>query len=116
MNSVTTADLQNVLNAYPFLAGIPHPLLVTIDLTVLHIPSPGQHLLLKKLASHLNQNVVVYRKGAEASGVHLCRTLRPAALSEDQLATLHDVERSLGDELVIVAYDSPLVLSDATYY
>ncbi|MGC3943081.1 MAG: hypothetical protein QM762_00850 [Chryseolinea sp.] len=95
------------LETYPFLVEIPDQLLRTIDLSVLYIPTEREEEILCKLERDLNTNIVIYRKDAVSNGTHLCRVLRFASLTEQQLHLLNAVE-TLFHGQVIVAYDNPL--------
>ena len=89
-------------------------MLSEIDLGVLYIPSSGPELqLLHELSRELKKNIVVYKANYICNGAHLCRTLKPASLSQAQLDRLNTIEKLFCDGQVIVAYEKPLEFADS---
>jgi hypothetical protein len=98
---------------YAFLSEMPGDILSTIDLSVLHYPSAGEYETIGRLSEDLEKYIVIYKSGHVSTGVHLCRVLKPALLSPEQLATLTSVEKTFPNRQVLVAYEKPLMLTDS---
>lgn len=102
------------IECYPFLSGLPEPVLRKIDLGVLYIPSLPEAVMLKHLEATLGKNLVIYKAGVQPQGRHLCQTIKPAVLTEEQCRVLMKTEKDMneGDPIrkIIVAYEKNLVL------
>ncbi|MEJ1237085.1 hypothetical protein WBG78_03090 [Chryseolinea sp. T2] len=102
--------MHAALIKYPFLLEIPDAILARIDLNVLHIPTGSEQELITGLSSNLMKNIVVYKEGAVSTGVHLCRVLRSASITQEQLEAINAVENLFKEGQIVVAYDNPLVI------
>lgn len=101
--------MHNTLKAYPFLEQIPPGILATLDLNSLYIPTLAEQAMLSGLSALLKKQVVIYRKHYTPRGAHLCRTIRSAELTHDQLQALLICEANLGsNDKVLVAYNDPV--------
>ena len=106
--------MNSVVHVYPFLAEIPEAILSVIDLDALHRPTQSEEELVAALCQDLKKNIVVYKKNYQCKGTHLCRILRPAFLSPEQLDALNSIEKLFADAQVIVAYEKPLTFAHDT--
>jgi hypothetical protein len=104
--------MKTSLDTYPFLLEIPHDTLSQIDLHALHIPSLNELRLIGELAENLEKNIVVYKRAHRSTGLHLCRILQPASLTDMQLQTLTVTEKIFSEGQVVVAYEKPLLLAE----
>lgn len=103
---------KEILKAYPFLKQIPDGILETLDLNALCMPTPEENALLSALSFLLKKQVVIYHKGYIPDGAHLCKTIRSATLSPDQLDALQACEARLDpSHKVLVAYEDPVDLA-----
>jgi hypothetical protein len=98
---------------YAFLQEIPADILSAIDLAVLHHPSAGENNIISRLSASLEKYIVIYKREHVSTGLHLCRVLKPALLSTQQLTALTSAERALPNGYVLVAYEKPLALADS---
>ena len=103
---------NDILDAYPFLKQIPVHILITLDLNSLYVPTRQEQTMLAGLSASLKKPVVIYRKQYTPQGAHLCKTIRSAELSHDQLHTLLACEANLDShDKVLVAYSDPVELT-----
>lgn len=103
--------MHKSLKLYPFLSEIPEALLRAIDLGVLHLPAEPELVRIAMLSKELEANIVIYSRDHISKGMHLCRVLKPAPLTGEELERLNGVEKLFANGLVIVAYDKPLRLA-----
>src|SRR5690349_13389543 len=103
--------MHRCLVAFPFLSEIPSSILIKIDLDALHIPSHSERQWINALSFELQKNIVVYKKGHNCNGEHLCRVLVPADLTDLQLSRLNVIERQFNNGQIVVAYEKPLMLA-----
>jgi hypothetical protein len=103
---------KKITDAYPFLKQIPPDILDTLDLNSLYVPTIQERVILSALSALLKKPVVIYRKHYTPRGAHLCRTIRSAELTHDQLDALLACEAKLTpSDKVLVAYDDPVALT-----
>ncbi|MBT1699037.1 hypothetical protein KK083_19235 [Fulvivirgaceae bacterium PWU4] len=103
---------NKIIDAYPFLEQIPPDLLDTLDLNSLYIPTEQERSTLSELSALLKNPVVIYKKHYTAHGAHLCRTIRSAELTHDQLDALRACEAKLAaNDKVLVAYCDPVEIT-----
>lgn len=103
---------NEIIDAYPFLNQIPPDILDALDLNSLYIPTRQEQSILLALSALLKKPVVIYRKHYTPRGAHLCRTIRSAELTHDQLNALMACEAKLTpNDKVLVAYNDPVEIS-----
>jgi hypothetical protein len=100
------------LNEYPFLRRISKETLALIDLDVLHLPTVDERAMIRSLADKIHKEIVIYKKGYIAKTEHLCRVIKYASLTEDQISMLENIESYFArQEKLIVAYEKPLTFA-----
>lgn len=103
---------NEIIDAYPLLKQIPPDILDTLDLNSLYIPTIQERAMLSGLSALLKKPVVIYRKHYTARGAHLCRTIRSAELTHEQLDALIACEAKLDpNDKVLVAYNDPVEIT-----
>ena len=102
------------LKDYPFLSEIPNYILSTVDLNVLRQLSHEESLLVQALALRIGKNIVVYKKHFKPTSGHLCKQIVFADLSELELRHLQSVEKAIGENAVVVAYEKPIQLVNSS--
>ncbi|TDD68723.1 hypothetical protein E1262_14770 [Jiangella aurantiaca] len=114
MTGTARGALDRLRRALPVLAELPAPLAERLDLNSLLVPGPELAAARRELEERLGHHVVTYRAGrteplTDGAGLHLCRLLEPAELTEAELAALRAAEAS-APGAVLVAYLRPIRL------
>ncbi|MEX2273973.1 MAG: hypothetical protein WEA10_00190 [Actinomycetota bacterium] len=96
------------------LEDLPGEVRETLDLDGLVPLDGGLRDIVDGLEDRIDAHIVVYRRGLhalpEGASRELCRTIRAADLSIEDVARLQQAERLLGGDVALVAYRRPLEL------
>lgn len=103
--------MKSILSCYPFLCEIPPHDLASLDLNALLVPTEEEVIAIERLSEAISKNIVIYKRDYNAQGGHLCRYLRSATLTANELALLQACEKTLTRDCVVVAYEKPLTFT-----
>jgi hypothetical protein len=105
-----TRHRERLFEAYPLLRSMPGSIRDCLDFADLRVPSEKARRYIAGLQPVLNVALILYAQRSVASrGLHLCRVVESAELSELALDLVQSMERRL-KRYVVVAYRFPLRL------